>query len=150
MPISQVRFDAGKRFQTASLGLSITALGTFMAVDWWLPASAIFDASVVPLIGIGAIAHAWTAPLSALGGRASFGDAWHLWQPFVGSQLFILQQALGWTLYALSLLALLYCAVDINGGRHPRGEITLVGVVALMSQVLLNLSFQHFSPAILD
>ena len=144
---AHINFEAGKRFQSASIGLSLIALGAFMAVDWWLPSTAIFDESVVPLLGLGAISHAWTAPLSALGGRASFGDAWHLWQPFVGSQAFILQQALGWTLYALTLLALLYCVVDINGGRHPRGEITLVGVIALMSQVLFNISFRNFSPS---
>jgi acetyl esterase/lipase len=138
----------GKRFQTASLGLSLTALGAFVAVDWWLPAAGYqLDGSAVPLVGLGAIAHAWTAPLSALAGREFFGASWHLFQPFVGSQVFVLQQALGWTLYALSLLALCYCAVDINGGRHPRGELTLVGVVALMSQVLLNISFLHFSPS---
>ena len=38
----------GKRFQTASLTASLTALGAFIAVDWWLPATGSqLDASAV-------------------------------------------------------------------------------------------------------
>ena len=137
----------GTKFHVASLGMSIVALGTFLVVDWYLPVTSIVSPAAVPLVGVGALCHAWSAPLSAVAGRSFFPE-WNFFQPFEGSQIFQLHQALGWTLYGLCLLAISFTVVDLNGGRHPRGETTLIGVVGLVSQLLLSNSFHLFSPAI--
>jgi acetyl esterase/lipase len=137
----------GMKFQIASLGMSIVAFGTFLLVDWYLPETTIVSKAAVPLVGVGAICHAWSAPLSAVAGRAYFPDSWNFFQPFEGSQVFQLHQALGWTLYGICLLAISFTVVDLNGGRHPKGETTLIGIIGLVSQLLLSHSFNFFSPS---
>ena len=140
-------YTEGLKFQVASLGMSIVALGTFLIVDWYLPATTIVDPAAIPLVGIGALCLAWSAPLTSLAGRSYFPE-FNFFQPFVGSQIFQLHQALGWTLYGLCLLAISFTVVDIKNGRHPRGETTLIGVIGLVSQLLLSGSLTLYSPSV--
>ena len=65
-------YTEGLKFQVASLGMSIVALGTFLIVDWYLPATTIVDPAAIPLVGIGALCLAWSAPLTSLAGRCRF------------------------------------------------------------------------------
>lgn len=141
-------FSEGMKFQVASLAMSIVATFTFFIVDFHLPETNDIATQTVPWVGVGAVCLAWSAPLSAVAGRAYFPSSWNFFQPFEGSQIFQLHQALGWALYGLCLLAISFTVVDLNGGRHPKGETTLIGVIGLVSQLLLSHSFNFFSPSI--
>jgi hypothetical protein len=67
------------------------------------------------------------------------------WQPMVGGRTYILLQSVGWGIYALSLLAAVVFALNLNQDKpHLSRLVTMTGLFGVVSQGLVLLSLSYF------
>lgn len=71
-------------------------------------------------------------------------DSYQIIQPFRGGVRFVARQAIGWTIYAVSMLATVVLAVTPEDSLPNNGLCSMTGVFCLVGMVLLLISVSFF------
>ena len=134
-------------FAATGLCLSIVSAFFFVLVDMFKSHAPLFPA--LPLFVFGCITATIATPLAHLAGCYRYPNGsgkYCLWQPFSGGVLHVLEQCVGWFLYACFLAC---CGTFHHTGLDHiplHGPVFMLGILSLASQVLIMASVYHFEP----
>jgi len=130
--------------------LTLVVLGIGISMDIWRDEEE-FASSVRLKLSAMLLASCWAGPLSIVAGLYAYPNKWRVVQPFAGGGGFVVVQAVGWLLYALSLFVLVVACLNAGaleqfGRAMPRGAYVSLGSFCAAAQLTLNLSVGLFEP----
>ncbi|RHX99872.1 hypothetical protein DYB25_004380 [Aphanomyces astaci] len=134
-PVPHVRPTSTTKSVVAIL-LSVSGCLFFVAFDWILPSSV--------LLVLGAVIFSVSSVVLHVGIGWCDLPTFALWQPFVGGNVFMLLQYLGWKFFACTLVST--ALLSSSTSESYTGTASCMGVLGLISQLLLLTSLSFFQP----
>ncbi|RHY32124.1 hypothetical protein DYB32_002840 [Aphanomyces invadans] len=120
--------------------LSLSGCLFFVAFDWLLQSPV--------LLFLGALIFCVSSVVLHVGIGWCDLPEFSLWQPFVGGNVFMLLQYLGWKFFACTLVST--ALLSSSASEAYSGMASCMGALGLISQLLLLISLSFFQPASTD
>ncbi|KAF0696302.1 Aste57867_12935 [Aphanomyces stellatus] len=132
-PVPLESFPSNSTKALVAILLSVTGCLFFVAFDWLLPSPV--------LLVLGAVQFSVAAAVLHVGVGCCDVPGYTLWQPFVGGNVFMLLQYLGWKFLACTLVS----TVLLSSADFYAGIASCMGIIGFISQMLLlrSISFFH-------